>query len=115
MRFDDFNAMVLGLPGAVLTIKWGHDRVYCLGGKMFAHAGPMGREPSHYLFKASDLAFEMLVDSGAAVPAPYLARARWVQVASSVLCDEDLSAYVRQAHALIAGKLTRKGRAEFGI
>ncbi len=116
MIFDAFNRMALALPGAVMEIKWGEDRVYCVGGKMFAHAGPIGNEAPRYLFKASDLAFEMLTESGAAEPAPYLARAKWVQLASNdALPDETLAAYLREAHALVAAKLTRKQRAELGL
>ncbi len=116
MRFEAFDAMARALPGATLDIKWGEDRVYCVGGKMFAHAGPMGEETPAYLFKASDLAFEILIESGAAAPAPYLARAKWVQLAShDALNDADLTAYIKQAHALIAAKLTRKQRSELGL
>ena len=108
--------MARALPGVAMDIKWGADRVYCVGDKMFAHAGPVGEEKPRYLFKASDMAFEMLVESGVAAPAPYLARAKWVQLSTShALSDTDLTAYVGQAHALIAAKLTRKQRAVLGI
>ena len=116
MRFEVFDKAVLALPGAEMDIKWGADRTYCVGGKMFAFAGPVGEDEPRYMFKASDLAFEMLVESGAAQPAPYLARAKWVlMTAPDSLGDDDLLAYVRQAHALVAAKLTRKVRAELGI
>ncbi len=81
-----------------------------------AHAGPVATAQPRYLFKASDLAFEMLVDTGAAIPAPYLARAKWVQMTTAdSLSDEDLTAYLAQSHALVAAKLTRKLRAELGL
>ena len=99
-----------------MDIKWGEDRVYCVGGRMFAHAGPVGTERPRYLFKASDLAFEMLAESGVATPAPYLARAKWVMLNShDALPPETLTAYLAEAHRLIAAKLTRKVRAELGI
>ncbi len=116
MTFDDFDRMALALPGAMFDIKWGADRTYCIGGKMFAVAGHLGDYAPRYVFKTSDLSFEMLVDSGAAVPAPYLARARWVQlVAPDSLPDEALTRYIAQSHALVAAKLTRKARADLGF
>jgi predicted DNA-binding protein (MmcQ/YjbR family) len=116
MKYAAFDRMALKLPGAVMDVKWGSDRTYCVGGKMFAVGGSLGDETPRYFFKASELGFEMLVESGAAVPAPYLARAKWVQLVShDALSDEDLTAYIAQAHALIAAKLTKKQRAELGI
>ena len=116
MTPDAFHAAALALPGAVLDIKWGSDRCYCIGGKMFATAGSEGEPASGPCFKASELAFEMLVEQGLARPAPYLARAKWVQLMSyDALPDADLIAYLAQAHAIVAGGLTRKARAALGI
>jgi len=116
MRFAEFDKTALALPGATMDIKWGDDRVYCVGGKMFAHAGPVGKETPRYLFKASELSFEMLVETGVADPAPYLARAKWVQLkAHDALPPETLAAYLKEAHGLVAAKLTKTVRAELGI
>ena len=116
MQFEAFNRMALALPGTVMDIKWGAERTYCVGAKMFAVARHLGDPAPRYLFKASELGFEMLVESGAATPTPYLARAKWVQLtAPDVLSDADLTAYVAQAHTLIAAKLPKKTRAELGI
>lgn len=116
MRADAFHEAALALPGAAFDVKWGADRVYSVGGKMFAAAGPVGEDEPAYSFKASDLAFEMLVEQGLARPAPYLARAKWVQLlASDSLPDPELVAYVGQAHALVAARLPRKVRVELGL
>ena len=114
MTPEAYEAAALSLPGAVLDIKCGSDRCYCVGGKMFAAAG--GEPPTGPSFKASDLAFEMLVDQGLARPAPYLARARWVQLLRyDAVPDDEMRAYLAQAHAIVAAKLTRKVRTEPGI
>ena len=106
MNAEAFHAAALALPGATFDIKWGSDRVYSVGGKMFATAGVEGDPEPQYMFKASDLAFEMLVEQGVAKPAPYLARAKWVQlVKSTALSDADMEAYLREAHRIVAAKL----------
>jgi predicted DNA-binding protein (MmcQ/YjbR family) len=116
MRFEAFDKAIRALPGVTLDVKWETHRCFCVGEKMFVMAGDLGEEEPRYLFKASDLAFEMLVESGAAAPAPYLGRAKWVRMtAPDSLSDEDLIAYATQAHALIAAKLTKKQRAALGI
>jgi predicted DNA-binding protein (MmcQ/YjbR family) len=112
MTPEAFHAAALALPGAAFDIKWGADRVYSVGGKMFAHAGPEGEREPKYMFKASDLAFEMLIEQGVAKPAPYLARAKWVQLTGpDALGDAELIAYLKEAHRIVSGKLPATVRA----
>ncbi len=109
-----FHDAALAMPGAAFDVKWGVDHVFSVGGKMFAVAGEDGA--GHYAFKASDLAFEMLVEQGVARPSPYLARAKWVQlVAHDALEDAELKSYLAEAHRLVAAKLTKKARAALGL
>lgn len=110
-----FHAAALALPGATFDVKWGSDRVYSVGGKMFATAGAEGDDHPRYSFKTSDLGFEMLVEQGVAIPAPYLARAKWVQLVSrDALSDADILAYLKEAHRIVADKLTQKVRTAAG-
>lgn len=111
-----FEAVALALTAATADVKWGVDRVYSVGGKMFAVAGPIDRPDPSYKFKASDMAFELLVEQGVARPSPYLARAKWVElVRADALPDAELTAYLAQAHAIVAAGLTRKARAALGL
>ena len=113
MTPEAFHAAALALPGATFDIKWGADRVYSVGGKMFAHAGPEGDTEPKYMFKASDLAFEMLTEQGVAKPAPYLGRAKWVQLTGpDALGADDLIAYLKEAHRIVADKLPAGLRAQ---
>ena len=115
MKAKDFEKAALALPGAVLDIKWGADRCYCVGGKIFA-VGGHGEDEPRYCLKVSDASFEQLCEEGVAEPAPYLARAKWVLLKDAhALPDDQLLEYLRRSHALIAAKLTKKARAELGI
>jgi predicted DNA-binding protein (MmcQ/YjbR family) len=116
MTPEAFHNAALALPGATFDLKWGSDRCYSVGGKMFAAAGSDGDPASGPGFKTSDLAFEMLVEQGLARPAPYAARFKWVQLLSyDVLPDDQLVAYLAQAHAIVAAGLTRKARTALGL
>ena len=116
MRFEDFHAAALALPGAALDIKWGVDRVFVVGEKMFATAGSLDDPAPTYSFKASPMAFEHLVEQGLAIPAPYLARASWVRLnGPDVLPGEALKAYLAQAHAFVASGLPMKTRKALGL
>lgn len=101
------------LPAVTLEHSFGEDYdVYKVGGRMFALVnGNRGLS-----FKVSDVAYEVLTESGRAAPAPYLARARWVHLENPGAWPEDeLAEHLAIAHGLIAAKLTKKTRAELGL
>jgi predicted DNA-binding protein (MmcQ/YjbR family) len=112
-----FAAACLALPGATLSVQWGGAQVFKVGGKIFAIIGlNRGEGPPAYNFKASDMAFELLVEHGLARPAPYLYRAKWVRLLTpDALPDDDLTAYLGQAHALVAARLTRAQKRALGL
>jgi predicted DNA-binding protein (MmcQ/YjbR family) len=113
---EAFEQACLAFPGASKVVQWGGSSVYKLGPKVFAIDGlSRGAAPS-FVFKASDMAFELLVEQGLAHPAPYLGRAKWVRLASQdALSDADLVAYLRQSYEMVAAKLTRALRRELGV
>ncbi|MGH6986240.1 MAG: MmcQ/YjbR family DNA-binding protein [Caulobacteraceae bacterium] len=112
MKPEAFHAACLALPAATLSIQWGEDRVYKVGGKMFAAVGPSGG----CSLKVSDIAFEALTESGRARPAPYLARAKWVHFDDLNAVDEaEMTDWLASAHAIIAAKLTRAARRDLGL
>ena len=111
MNASALRTICLGLPGTTETIQWHDDRVYKVGKKMFAVSGL--DEDSLYSFKVDDERFLELTDQAGIVPAPYLARARWVQVdpAACTLPDHQIDALVRRSWALVFSKLTKKEQA----
>jgi predicted DNA-binding protein (MmcQ/YjbR family) len=113
MTPEAFDAACRALPGVTMDIQWGADHVYKVGGKMFAVCGPTEHGVS---LKVSDIAFEALVESGAARPAPYLARARWVRFDSLAAQDDaEMAGWLANAHALVAAKLTKAARRSLGL
>lgn len=108
MNSDDFSAICRSLLAATETIQWGDNRVFKLGGKMFAVAGSAA--DGRYSFKVADERFLELSDLPGFRPAPYLARAKWVQVdpAACALPDAEIEALVHDAWEIIFGRLTKK-------
>lgn len=113
MTGDDFHAAALALPAATMDVQWGDDRVYKVGGKMFAATNGAA---TTLAFKATDIGFEALTEAGRAKPAPYMARAKWVQFDDLPALDAaEVGDWLATAHALVAAKLTKKQRVEFGL
>lgn len=100
------------LPGATETIQWGEDRVFKVGGKMFACSGI--ERDSKYSFKVDADRFLELTDRAGVIPAPYLARAKWIQIDPTVceLPDTEIESLVRESYAMVFGKLSKRLQAE---
>lgn len=106
------KAFCLTLPAATHDVKWGADHVYSVGGKMFAVMGPDGSMS----FKVDDHRFLELTDREGFIPAPYMARAKWVQVKDvKIVPDAELKTLVSRSHQLVAMKLTKKMRESLGL
>jgi len=113
MTRPGFEAFVLTLPKVTLVRQWRDDSVAKVGGKIFAL---LDRDPGEVWLKVSDMAYELLTELDGVRPAPYFARAGWVAIsAASPLSGDEVEAYIREAHRIVAAKLTRKVRAELGL
>lgn len=104
MTGDDAIAFCLTLPGTRCDIQWAGSQVMKVGDKVFALVTSDG----HLAFKCSDVSFRILTDRPGIVPAPYLARAMWVQLdRPDRLSDEDLLDYLRLGYGLVLRKLPK--------
>jgi predicted DNA-binding protein (MmcQ/YjbR family) len=114
MRKDPLLEHCRSLPGATEDVKWGHDLIFSVGGKMFAGFQLPDGEPIG--FKVDPLIFDSLVGRDGIVPAPYMAKHSWVSVTDRkqvpVATLRDL---LTDAHRLVASKLSRKMRRELGL
>ena len=116
MRHAEIENFCLSLPAATLSVQWGEERVYKIGGKMFAMLGPKTDKPHHLFFKAGETSFHILTQLCHIIPAPYLARAHWVYLERlDALKTKELKAYLERAHALAAASLSKKKQAALGI
>ncbi|HEV2364056.1 MAG TPA: MmcQ/YjbR family DNA-binding protein [Caulobacteraceae bacterium] len=112
MTAEEFEAACLALPGATRDNPWGHEDVFKVGGRMFAMPDGQGG----CMFKATDIAYEALIETGRAQPAPYMARAKWVRLADLAGVDADeVRDWLKTAHAIVAAKLTRAQRRDLGL
>lgn len=117
MKIADVEKFLLALPSATLSVQWGHDRVFKVGGKMFAVLGFSDRDtPAGLSFKASEDSFRLLTELPGITPAPYLARAQWVRLDKTTrLKPSELKAYLTRAHSIVAAGLPKKIQRELGL
>jgi len=110
MNLESLRVFCLSLPDATADIKWGQDLVFSVGKKMFC---AVNTEPPYQCsFKTSDEDFVELIEREGMKPAPYLARAMWVQEErlGETLDRGERERLLRQAYELIRAKLPKRLR-----
>ncbi|MEZ5757154.1 MAG: MmcQ/YjbR family DNA-binding protein [Emcibacteraceae bacterium] len=117
MTLEEFNKFCKSLKSTTNVIQWDDNSVWKIGGKIFAiHSCDTVGEPHRLSFKCSDHNFQILCELDGIEPAPYLARAKWVQITDAdTMSDDDLKDYLKSAYDIIAARLTKKLRAELGL
>lgn len=117
MTRKEFDAFCATLKASTHVVQWGGASVWKIGGKIFAVSSIWGEsEQEKISFKCSDLAFDILKEQPGLTPAPYLARAKWIQVTESgAMSDEDIKSYIETAYWIVARKLTKAVRSELGL
>ncbi|PKV75369.1 MmcQ/YjbR family DNA-binding protein [Pontibacter ramchanderi] len=107
MNIEELRSFCLNLKGVTEDVKWGNDLCFLVGNKMFCVTSLDG-EPS-VSFKVTDAEFDVLSTSIGIVPAPYMARNKWIQVQSwERLSRLEWENYVKQSYELVKAKLTKK-------
>jgi predicted DNA-binding protein (MmcQ/YjbR family) len=110
MDVDWLRKVCLSLPYTTEQIQWGNDLLFKVHGKMFAIA-PLEPAPVCLSFKCSDEAFANLTERPHIIPAPYLARAKWVALEKRDAIDRaELAELLRTSYALVLAKLPKKLR-----
>ena len=114
MNIKKAKALCLSLPGATEDIKWETNLVFSVGDKMFALAD-VDDSVKGISFKVDDERFLELTDRPGIIPAPYLARAKWVKVQDgAALSDAEAAELLKRSYELVFAKLTKKLQREIG-
>jgi predicted DNA-binding protein (MmcQ/YjbR family) len=118
MNRAQYNAFCRKLPATTHVVQWGGADVWKVGGKVFAIGWFERGTHAGITFKVTPTAYEILREQPGCRPAPYLASRgmKWIQhYAEPGLDAAALRDYIRQSHALVVAKLTRKARATLGL
>jgi predicted DNA-binding protein (MmcQ/YjbR family) len=107
MNIEQLRKFCLSLPHTTEDIKWDNDLCFLIGEKMFCVTGLEGSFSAS--FKVKDVEFNRLTEMEGIIPAPYLARNKWVLVENSnALTIKEWSHYISQSYATIKSKLPKK-------
>ncbi|MBZ5647553.1 MAG: MmcQ/YjbR family DNA-binding protein [Acidobacteriia bacterium] len=116
MNVDAIREFCMSLPHATEQVQWVRDLVFKVGGKMFCvvNLEPQ-REEVLMSFKATEEEFHELQEVEGIIPAPYMAKNKWVALQRwDVLPTQELKRLVRTSYQQVYAKLPKKVQAGFG-
>jgi predicted DNA-binding protein (MmcQ/YjbR family) len=107
MNIEMLRDICKKLPAVTEDIKWGHDLCFLIAGKMFCVTGLEGPFTVSFEVKAEE--FEELSSSPGIIPAPYMARNKWILVQDkNRFSKKEWEHYIKQSYNLKKAKLTKK-------
>jgi predicted DNA-binding protein (MmcQ/YjbR family) len=110
VNIEQLRELCLSFPGVTEQIQWGDDLLFKVGGKMFA-VTPLVPAKIWISLKANPENFAELSERPGIIPAPYLARAKWISLETAdALPDAEIAQLVRGSYKLVLAKLPRKMR-----
>ena len=110
MNIDQLREICLSFAGTTEQIQWGDDLLFKVAGKMFAIT-PLVPGYNWLSLKASPESFLELTERPGIIPAPYLARAKWIAIEKpDVLSTAEVAMLLRNSYDLVVAKLPRKTR-----
>jgi len=114
MDVESVRSYCRSLPHTTEQVQWGSDLVFKVGGKMYAVL-PLEPAPNWMSFKCSDEEFASLIEQPGVIPAPYLARAKWVALqTAAALPLAEVKRLLRRAHDLVLARLPKRTQLALG-
>lgn len=113
MTIEDIQLICKDLKGVTQDIKWEDHLCFNIGGKMFLITAP-DAVPLSASIKVTDELFDELSEKEGFMPAPYLARYKWIWMDDiRRLSKRQWKTYIESAYRLVLSKLPAKTRKEF--
>jgi predicted DNA-binding protein (MmcQ/YjbR family) len=107
INIETIRAICNELPSVTEDIKWGNDLCFNISRKMFCVISL--EIPIKVCVKVTDEEFEELSSRPGIIPAPYVARYKWILVENvSVFSLDQWEFYIKQSYNLVKAKLPGK-------
>ena len=115
MNIEDIQNICRQMPAVTEDIKWGHDLVFSIGGKMFCVVG-LDQSPTTASFKVKEEEFDEISARDGFKPAPYVAKYKWVWIEDiNKMKKTDWKKYLQQSYDLVKNKLSAKLKKQLGL
>lgn len=107
MNIEEIQRICLSKNGTSHEIKWDDDLCFLVAKKLFCVAW-LG-DDFKVSFKVDDTEFDALCEKQFIIPAPYMARAKWIQVSNAAVFSEaEWAERLERSYQLVKSKLSKK-------
>lgn len=107
MHIEELRKICLSFPHTTEGIKWGNDLCFMIGEKMFCVTSLTG--PFQVSLKVTGQEFDELTESPGIIPAPYVARHKWILIQQkNVFTESKWRFYLEQSYHLVKTTLPKK-------
>ena len=114
MDIESVRSYCLSLPHATEGIQWDNDLLFRIAGKMFAVIALDASSPNRLAFKCTPEKYEELIEREGIVPAPYMARNKWVSLQRfDALPDSEIKKLIKNSYEMVLAKLPKKIQSQF--
>ncbi len=115
MTIEELQKICQKFKGVTQDIKWENHLCFNVGEKMFLVTSP-DTIPQSASFKVTDEEFDELSVKKGFMPAPYLARHKWVHLDDiKRLSKKQWEHYAKQSYELVGSKLSAKTKKALGL
>jgi predicted DNA-binding protein (MmcQ/YjbR family) len=113
MDIESARDYCLSLPSATEKVQWDNDLLFLIGGKMFTVVALDAASTNRIAFKCTPEKFDELIELDHIVPAPYMARNKWVSLQQfDALSESEIKALIKASYEMVLQKLPKKVQAE---
>ena len=114
MDIEELRKICKALSNVTEDIKWENDLCFCIAEKMFCVAS--FEQPMRISLKVNEEEFEELCATDKIIPAPYLARYKWILITDvNRFTKKEWKYYVSQSYRLVKEKLPKKVLKKFEV
>ena len=106
MDIETLQVFCKELPAVTEDIKWGNDLCFSIGGKMFCVAVLSGDLKVSLRVLTEE--FEELCNRQGIIPAPYMARHKWILIDASGFSKNEWEHFIQLSYDLVKDKLPMK-------
>lgn len=104
MNIEELREFCLSLPYATEDIKWEKDLCFCVVEKMFCVTGL--DDKFEFSVKTTPELFDELTQQQGVLPAPYVARYKWILINSDFATSDDhLKKLIKASYDLVRSKI----------
>ena len=102
---DWIRELCLSFPEVTEDMPWGDDLCFKIRGKIFVGIVLSDGRFPRITLKSSPETFHDLLETEGIIPAPYVGRYKWIQIArSNLLPASQLESLIRQSYEMVAAK-----------